>query len=74
MNLGGLSVDKIPPIATPLKFFLVAPLVAGKADIAKRSLKEGRTLRELVLEDALVDPAELERILDFRSMTEPGVA
>ncbi len=43
------------------------------AEIAKRSLKEDRTLRELVLEEGLVEPQELDGILDFRAMTEPGL-
>ena len=43
------------------------------AEIAKRSLAEDRTLRELVLEEGLVEPDELDRILDFRAMTEPGL-
>ncbi len=53
----------------------LAPVIGydRAADIAKRSLKEDRTLREIVLEDGLVDPEELDRILDFRAMTEPGV-
>ena len=40
------------------------------AELAKRTLKEERTLRELVLEEALVEAEELDRILDFRAMTE----
>ncbi|MCG8468038.1 MAG: class II fumarate hydratase [Gemmatimonadetes bacterium] len=53
----------------------LAPVIGydKAADIAKRSLEEDRTLRELVLEDELVDADELDRILDFRAMTEPGV-
>jgi fumarate hydratase class II len=43
------------------------------AEIAKRSLKEDRTLRELILEEGLVAADELDRILDFRAMTEPGL-
>ena len=44
------------------------------AAIAKRSLKESRTLRELVLEEELLTADELDSILDFRAMTEPGGA
>ena len=43
------------------------------AAIAKRSLKEDRTLRELVLEEGLLEPSELDRILDLRAMTEPRI-
>ena len=52
----------------------LAPVIGydKAAELAKLSLAEDRTLKELVLEQGLVDPAELERILDFRAMTEPG--
>ncbi|MFV1986550.1 MAG: class II fumarate hydratase [Gemmatimonadota bacterium] len=43
------------------------------AEIAKQSLKEERTLRELILQEGLLSPDELDRILDFRAMTEPGL-
>jgi len=43
------------------------------AEVAKRSLAEDRTLREIILEEGLVDADELDRILDFRAMTEPGL-
>ena len=54
----------------------LAPVIGydKAAELAKRSLAEDSTLKELVLEAALVDPAELDRILDFRAMTEPGLA
>ena len=53
----------------------LAPVIGydKAAELAKRSLAEERTLKELVLEEALVDPADLDRILDFRAMTEPGL-
>ena len=43
------------------------------AELAKRSLAEDRTLRELVREEGLLTEDELDRILDFRKMTEPGI-
>lgn len=43
------------------------------AEVAKRSLKEDRTLREVVLAEGLMSEEELDRILDFRAMTEPGL-
>jgi fumarate hydratase class II len=43
------------------------------AEVAKRSLREDRTLREVVLDAGLLDEETLERILDFRTMTEPGI-
>ena len=52
----------------------LAPVIGydKAAELAKRSLKENRTLRELVVEEDLVDKDEIDRILDFRAMTEPG--
>ena len=44
------------------------------AEVAKRSLAEEKTLREIVLEEGLLSEEELDRILDFRTMTEPGIA
>ncbi|WP_425154055.1 class II fumarate hydratase [Candidatus Palauibacter sp.] len=54
----------------------LAPVIGydKAAELAKRTLAEDRTLKELVLAEGLVDPAELDRILDFRAMTEPGLA
>jgi len=43
------------------------------AALAKRSLAEDRTLRELVLEERLLDEEQLDRLLDFQAMTEPGI-
>jgi len=42
------------------------------AGLAKRAHKEGRTLREVALDDG-VDPALLDRVLDYRRMTEGGI-
>ncbi len=39
--------------------------------LAKRALKEGKTIRELVTEEKLLDPAELNMLLNARRMTEP---
>ncbi len=43
------------------------------AEVAKRSLKEEKTLREVVIEEGLLSEEDLERLLDFRAMTEPGI-
>ncbi|MDX1578318.1 MAG: class II fumarate hydratase [Gemmatimonadota bacterium] len=53
----------------------LAPVIGydRAAELAKRSLKEDRTLRELVLEEGLVEAEALDEILDFRAMTEPGI-
>jgi len=42
------------------------------AEIAKESARTGRTVRELCRERQILPPAELERALDPRAMTEPG--
>ena len=42
------------------------------ADVAKESLNSGRPVREIILEEKLIDPEELDHILDPYSMTEPA--
>ena len=43
------------------------------AEIAKQAHKSGQTVRELVLEQKLLDASAAEKALDARSMTEPSV-
>lgn len=43
------------------------------ADIAKKALKTGESVRTLILEEKLLAEDELDRILDPVSMTEPGI-
>ncbi len=43
------------------------------AKVAKTSLAEDRTLRDVVLEEGLLTEEQLDRLLDFRAMTEPGI-
>jgi fumarate hydratase class II len=42
------------------------------AALAKKAHKDGKTLREVALEDG-VDPALLDRVLDYKRMTEGGI-
>jgi fumarate hydratase class II len=42
------------------------------AEIAKESIKTGRTVREICLEKKVLPKAELDRVLDPIAMTEPG--
>ena len=42
-------------------------------EIAKQSAKQGRSVREVVQERGLMKGAELNRALDVRTMTEPGL-
>ena len=43
------------------------------ATIAKVAFKEGKTARQVALERAVLPPDELDRVLDARAMTEPGI-
>ena len=46
---------------------------AATAEIAKESVKTGKSIRELVLQRGLVDPTRLDEILSVESMTRGGV-
>ncbi|HLH21886.1 MAG TPA: class II fumarate hydratase [Chloroflexota bacterium] len=52
----------------------LAPAIGydAAAAIAKEAFKSGRTIREVALERTDLKPADLDRILDPTSMTEPG--
>ncbi|MCL8207276.1 MAG: class II fumarate hydratase [Actinomycetia bacterium] len=54
----------------------LAPVIGydRAAQIAKKSYETRRTVRELVLEENILPPEEVERILDPWSQTEPGRA
>ena len=43
------------------------------AALAKEAFREGKTVRELAREKEVLPPDELEKVLDARSMTEPGI-
>jgi aspartate ammonia-lyase len=45
---------------------------AKAAEIAKESVKTGKTLRELILEKKLMSAADLEKALDPKRITEPN--
>jgi fumarate hydratase class II len=51
------------------------PLIGydAAAKIAKRSFQERRPVRELAREMTKLEPAEIERALDPRRQTEPGL-
>ncbi len=51
----------------------LAPVIGydTAATIAKEALASGRTIRDLVLEQELLDEDELDELLDFHAMTEP---
>ncbi|MCW6678970.1 aspartate ammonia-lyase [Anaerococcus sp. NML200574] len=41
--------------------------------IAKESMKSDKSVRELILEKGLMDEAEIDKILDYKRMTRPGI-
>jgi aspartate ammonia-lyase len=43
------------------------------AEVAKRSFAENKTVREILLEEKLVEPDKLDEILDLRKLTDPGI-
>jgi fumarate hydratase class II len=43
------------------------------AEVAKRSYAENKSVREILLEEKLVDPEKLDEILDLAGLTEPGI-
>ena len=52
----------------------LAPIIGYQqaADIAKKALKQNKPVREVILEDKILSPEEIDRILDPIGMTEPG--
>src|SRR5437899_9524892 len=46
---------------------------AATAEIAKESVKTGRSIRDLVLERRLLDPSKLDAILSADAMTRGGI-
>jgi aspartate ammonia-lyase len=47
---------------------------AKTAEIAKESVKTGKSIRALVLERKLMDQQRLDRVLSAENMTQPGIA
>src|SRR6266851_4019799 len=63
-------LDRSTAVATALSPYIG---YAATADIAKESVKSGRSIRELVLERGLLEEAQLDRILSVESMTRGGI-
>ncbi len=63
-------VDKNPIMVTVLN-----PIIGYEkgAAIAKRAYRENRRLKDVALEETELSPAELDAILDAKSMTEGGI-
>jgi aspartate ammonia-lyase len=47
---------------------------AKTAEVAKESVRTGRPIREIVIEQGLLDPAVADRVLSPEAMTQPGIA
>ena len=63
-------LDRSTAMATALSPYLG---YAKTAEIAKEAVRTGRSIRDIVLERALMDERQLARILSAESMTRPGV-
>ena len=63
-------LDRSTAVATALSPYLG---YAKTAELAKASVQSGRSIRELVLEQGLIDPQQLDRILSPEGMTQPGI-
>jgi aspartate ammonia-lyase len=63
-------LERSPALVTAL-----APKIgyAEAAKLAKEAIATGLTVKELVMKKRILDPKELEEVLDLRAMTEPGV-
>jgi aspartate ammonia-lyase len=63
-------LERSPAIVTAL-----APRIgyARAAELAKEAVARGLNVRDLVAEKGLLDPAELEQVLDLAAMTDIGV-
>jgi fumarate hydratase class II len=63
-------LEKNPAIATALN-----PHIGydKAAEVAKKAAKEGRSVRDVVVEMGLLEGDALDAALDVRSMTEPGL-
>lgn len=62
-------LERNPAIATALNLKIGYDRAA---EVAKQSAKEGRSVRDVVLELGLLTPEEVDAALDVRDMTEPG--
>ncbi len=63
-------LEQNPAIATALNLYIGYDQ-AG--EVAKRAAREGKSVREIVLEMGLLSPEEVDQALDIRDMTESGI-
>ena len=64
-------LDRSTAVATALSPYIG---YAATAEIAKESVRTGRTIRDLVEERGLLTTAKLDAILSAEAMTKPGIA
>ena len=64
-------LDRSTAVATALSPYIG---YAATAEVAKASVKTGRSIRELVLERGLMEAQQLDRVLSAGVMTRPGIA
>jgi len=64
-------LDRSTAVATALSPYLG---YAKTAELAKLAVRSGRSIRDLVLEQRLLDAAQLDAILSVDAMTRPGIA
>ncbi len=64
------QLEKNPAIATALNAHIGYD---AAAKVAKRAAAEGRSVRDVLREMALVPEDQLDSVLDVRAMTEPGI-
>ena len=64
-------LDRSTAVATALSPYLG---YAATAELAKASVKTGRSIRDLVLERGLMEAQQLDRVLSAEVMTRPGIA
>ncbi len=62
-------LERNPSIATALNLYIGYD---AASEVAKQAAREGRSVREVVLERALLDRSKIDEALDVRGMTEPG--
>ncbi len=64
-------MERSSALSTPLAPYLGYALAA---EISKQAVREGRTIREIVIERGIFTAEDLDQLLDPHELTEPGVA
>jgi aspartate ammonia-lyase len=64
-------LDRSTAVATALSPYIG---YAKTAEVAKESVRTGRPIREIVIQQGLLDAATADRVLSAEAMTQPGIA